>query len=71
VWLPSAAYAANTLKKGDPIKVGLLFSLTGALATPEEDSTLVMQYAIDEINDAGGIDGHPNRTGDNRCKIRL
>jgi urea transport system substrate-binding protein len=59
VWLPSTAYAANTLKKGDPIKVGLLFSLTGALATPEEDSTLVMQYAIDEINDAGGIDGHP------------
>ena len=59
VWLPTPAYAANTLKKGEPIKVGLLFSLTGALAVPEEDSTLVMQYAIDEINDAGGIDGHP------------
>ena len=58
LWLPSTAYAANTLKKGDPIKVGLLFSLTGALAVPEEDSTLVMQYAIDEINNAGGIDDH-------------
>ena len=46
------------LKKGEPIKVGLLFSLTGGLAVPEEDSTLVMQYAIDEINKSGGIAGH-------------
>ena len=49
---------AATLKKGEPIKIGLLFSLTGALAVPEEDSTLVMQYAIDEINKNGGIAGH-------------
>ncbi len=49
---------ASTLKKGEPIKIGLLFSLTGALAVPEEDSTLVMQYAIDEINKNGGIAGH-------------
>ena len=57
LWIPGAAQAA-TLKKGEPIKVGLLFSLTGALAVPEEDSTLVMQYAIDEINKNGGIAGH-------------
>src|ERR1700761_3623781 len=47
------------VKKGEPIKVGLLFSLSGALAVPEEDSTLVMQYAIDEINANGGIAGSP------------
>ncbi|WP_313054668.1 transporter substrate-binding domain-containing protein [Pseudomonas lopnurensis] len=46
-----------TLTPGKPIKVGILFSLTGGLAVPEEDSALVMQYAIDEINAAGGIAG--------------
>ncbi|MEM8541451.1 MAG: transporter substrate-binding domain-containing protein [Roseibium sp.] len=60
VWLPGSKEAwGATLKDGEPIKVGLLFSLTGALAVPEEDSTLVMQYAIDEINAAGGVAGHP------------
>lgn len=58
LWLPTEAHAA-TLKKGEPIKVGLLFSLTGALAVPEEDSTLVLQYAFDEINKAGGVNGVP------------
>lgn len=58
LWIPMEA-SASTLKKGQPIKVGLLFSLTGALAVPEEDSTLVMQYAIDEINKNGGVAGHP------------
>jgi urea transport system substrate-binding protein len=58
VWSPISSEAwGATLKKGEPIKVGLLFSLTGALAVPEEDSTLVMQYAIDEINKNGGIAG--------------
>lgn len=59
VWLPSARESwGATLKEGEPIKIGLLFSLTGGLAVPEEDSTLVMQYAIDEINAAGGVAGH-------------
>ncbi|HTV31398.1 MAG TPA: transporter substrate-binding domain-containing protein [Xanthobacteraceae bacterium] len=51
--------AQSWLKKGEPIKIGVLFSLTGGLAVPEEDSTLVMQYAIDEINKNGGIAGLP------------
>lgn len=60
LWLPKSGEAwGATLKKGEPIKVGLLFSLTGSLAVPEEDSTLVMQYAIDEINAAGGVAGVP------------
>ncbi|VTZ25946.1 ABC transporter substrate-binding protein [Methylocella tundrae] len=59
IWIPMAGDAwGATLKKGEPIKVGLLFSLTGGLAVPEEDSTLVMQYAIDEINKNGGVAGH-------------
>lgn len=47
-----------TLQKGKPIKVGVLFSLTGALSVPEADSTYVLQYAFDNINKAGGIAGH-------------
>lgn len=48
-----------TLQKGEPIKVGVLFSLTGDLAVPEADSTYVLQYAFDEINKNGGIAGQP------------
>ncbi|XSG83226.1 MAG: transporter substrate-binding protein [Methyloligella sp. ZOD6] len=57
--LGSRGARAATVAKGEPIKVGLLFSLTGALAVPEEDSTLVMQYAFDEINKNGGVNGQP------------
>jgi urea transport system substrate-binding protein len=58
IWIKGDRRAwGATLTKGKPIKVGLLFSLTGALAVPEEDSTLVLQYAFDEINAAGGIAG--------------
>ncbi|WP_394689857.1 transporter substrate-binding domain-containing protein [Hoeflea sp.] len=60
IWMPGTREAwGATLTEGEPIKVGLLFSLTGGLAVPEEDSTLVMQYAIDEINAAGGVAGLP------------
>lgn len=60
VWIPSARESwGATLNEGEPIKVGLLFSLTGSLAVPEEDSTLVLQYAFEEINANGGINGTP------------
>ncbi len=60
LWIPGSSEAwGATLKKGEPLKVGVLFSLTGALAVPEEDSTLVLQYAFDEINKAGGVGGVP------------
>ncbi|WP_297780511.1 transporter substrate-binding protein [uncultured Roseovarius sp.] len=60
IWIPKSRGAwGATLTEGKPIKVGVLFSLTGGLAVPEEDSTLVMQYAIDEINASGGIAGSP------------
>ncbi len=58
IWSKKSGEAwAGTLKKGEPIKVGVLFSLTGELAVPEADSTYVLQYAFDNINKAGGING--------------
>ncbi len=58
IWSRKSGEAqAATLKKGEPIKVGVLFSLTGDLAVPEADSTYVLQYAFDEINKNGGIAG--------------
>ena len=62
LWVPGSKDAwAATPAKGEPLKVGVLFSLTGALAVPEEDSTLVLQYAFDEINKAGGVGAHVHR----------
>ena len=48
---------APWVKKGGPIKVGVLFSLSGNLAVIENDSTQVTLYAIDEINKNGGVAG--------------
>ena len=53
----SSARAEAWIKKGGPIKVGVLFSQSGALAVIENDSTQVVQYAIDEINANGGVAG--------------
>lgn len=41
----------------DPIRVGVLFSKTGDLCTIETSQLLGTLFAIEEINDAGGIDG--------------
>ena len=51
------AQSTPWVKKGDKIKVDVLFSLTGALAVVETDSNQVVQFAIDKINKAGGIAG--------------
>lgn len=47
------------VKKGDKIKVGVLFSMTGNLAVVENDSTQVTLFAIERINKAGGVAGMP------------
>lgn len=47
------------ISKDGPIKVGLLWSLTGNLAVVENDSAQVAQFAIDKINAEGGIAGKP------------
>lgn len=41
----------------DEIKIGLLFSKTGATAITEECMINAAQMAIDEVNEAGGING--------------
>lgn len=44
-------------KESDSIKVGVLFSKTGATATVEQVAYNTTLMAIDEINEAGGISG--------------
>lgn len=53
----STAKAEPWIAKGGPVKVGVLFSQSGALAVVENDSTQVVLYAIDEINANGGVAG--------------
>ena len=56
---PGSAAAPVALPPGEPIKVGLLHSLTGTMANSSSvviDATL---FAIDEINAAGGVLGRP------------
>ncbi|WPB58382.1 ABC transporter substrate-binding protein [Xylophilus sp. GOD-11R] len=49
--VPLAAHAA------DPIRIGWLSSLTGALSSAAIAENQGVQFAIDEINNAGGING--------------
>jgi branched-chain amino acid transport system substrate-binding protein len=49
----------TVIEEGDTYKVGALFSTTGPasnLGVPEENTVEMM---VDQINDAGGINGHP------------
>ena len=43
----------------EPIKVGWLSSLTGALSSAALAENEGVQFAVDEINKAGGINGRP------------
>jgi ABC-type branched-subunit amino acid transport system substrate-binding protein len=43
---------------GDPIKVVLIPPSSGALATFGADAVKAWQYAADEVNAKGGVDGH-------------
>ncbi|MEZ5175590.1 MAG: ABC transporter substrate-binding protein [Acidimicrobiia bacterium] len=43
----------------EPIRVGTLLSVTGPLANLGDKMQQGMQLAVDQINDAGGIDGRP------------
>jgi len=45
------------LSQFDPVKVGVLFSETGHISTIETSQFLGTLFAIDEINEAGGING--------------
>lgn len=43
----------------ESIRVGLLYSLTGQMAAVEQPVVDAIMLAIDEINEAGGVLGHP------------
>lgn len=42
-----------------PVKVGVILPLTGDSSKYGEPAQRVMQIALDEVNAAGGVDGHP------------
>jgi branched-chain amino acid transport system substrate-binding protein len=44
-------------KSNEPIRVGVLFSETGVTSVIEESERVGTLLAIQEINDAGGING--------------
>lgn len=44
---------------GEPIRIGWLSSLTGALSSAAIAENVGVQFAVKEINAAGGIDGRP------------
>ncbi len=54
---PGAAAAAGPT--GDPVKIGALHSLTGTMATSEAPVADAVQFAVDEVNQAGGVLGRP------------
>ncbi|HEY1376317.1 MAG TPA: transporter substrate-binding protein [Gemmataceae bacterium] len=56
---PEAAAGAAAAPAGEPVKVGVLHSLSGTMATSASvvvDATL---FAVDEVNQAGGVLGRP------------
>ena len=44
---------------GDPIKIGLVTTLTGPLGVYGESITEAVQFAVDEVNASGGVLGRP------------
>ncbi len=51
--------AAATAQEGDPIRVGILHSLSGTMAISETTLKDVMLMLIEEQNEAGGLLGRP------------
>lgn len=51
--------AAPVVATGEPIKVGILHSLSGTMAISEKSVVDAEQLAIEEINKAGGVLGRP------------
>jgi urea transport system substrate-binding protein len=59
VALVVAALIGACVRRSDPVKVGILHSLTGTMAISETSLRDAAQMAIDEINAAGGVLGRP------------
>jgi len=52
-----AATSSGASASGEPIKIGSLTSLTGPFTSWGIHASAGMQLAVDEINEAGGVDG--------------
>ena len=50
-------YGSDPVANSDPVKVGVLYSRAGITSRIESSQLVATQFAIREINDAGGIDG--------------
>ena len=55
--ITSLAGCGSSSGKSDTIKIGGVFSLTGVTAITEESMTNCAQLAVDQINDAGVVNG--------------
>jgi len=64
-------YRRRAASVGGPIKVGILHSMTGAMAISEKSMVDAEQLAIDEINQKGGVAGPSNSSGGRGWQIRL
>lgn len=53
------AVAAAAASAAEPIRIGWLSSLTGPLSSAAQAENEGVQFAVDEINKAGGINGRP------------
>lgn len=53
------ALAAAAASAAEPIRIGWLSSLTGPLSSAAQAENEGVQFAVDEINKAGGINGRP------------
>ena len=59
MWMGFAGHPLGNAWAAEPIKVGILHSLSGTMAISETPIKEVVLMAIDEINKAGGVLGRP------------
>jgi urea ABC transporter urea binding protein len=56
---PHPSAGAGVPPRGEPIKVGVLHSLSGTMENSERVVANAVQFALDEVNQAGGVLGRP------------
>src|SRR5215207_10418844 len=60
--LGAALSGAALAQEGEPIKVGVLHSLTGTMAISETTLKDTIQFLVDDLNANGGLLGRPVET---------
>ena len=56
--IPASASDVETAS-GSPMRIGLLVSSEGPFANNSETAQRGAEYAVDKLNEAGGVNGHP------------